>query len=191
MNNVGSYVPSQVSVSLFGVTIDGFSPTNIVTIDKEEATYTVEMAMDGSVTASLDKFAPYRVTMFLQSTSSANTWLHLVYKLFERYGAEFKMPLYIRDRSGDTSFFCTDVLFETVPSRELSNEITIVEWSFLCFAPNFKHGSNEDPNTIITTLNMLQSALTVASMFGVDLSSFSGQIKEYADNGVAQLKEMF
>ena len=46
MKNVGSYVPSQVSVSLFGVTIDGFSPTNIVTIDKEEATYTVERAMD-------------------------------------------------------------------------------------------------------------------------------------------------
>lgn len=191
MNEVGSYVPSAVEVSLFGVQIEDFSPESIVTIEKEEMSYSFDRAQDGSATATLDKFAPYRVTLHIQSTGSSNTWLHLIYKLFEKYGIEFKMPLYIKDKSGDTSFFATDVFFETVPSRQFTNEITTVEWSFICFSPSFTHGSNVEPNQIIETLNLLDKALSVANMFGVDLNGFKGKIKDYADTATSKLKEMF
>ena len=191
MKEVGSYVPSAVEASLFGIEVTGFSPSSIVTIEKDEPTFTFERAMDGSATAVVDKFAPYRVTLHLMSTSSDNNWFHLIYKLFEKYGIEFKMPLLIKDKSGDTSFFSTDVFFETVPPRELSNEITTVEWSFICFKPNFTHGSNVDPNQIVATLTMLDTALNLASMAGVDLSSFGSKIKGYADEATSKLKDMF
>lgn len=191
MREVGNYVPSAVEVSLFGVQATGFSPTNVVTIEKEEQSYTFTRAQDGSATATLDKFAPYRVTIHLMSTSSTNTWFHLIYKLFENYGVEFKMPLLVKDTSGDTSFFATDVFFETVPPRELSSEIQTVEWSFICFNPVFTHGSNVEPNQIIETLNLLHTALRVANMFGVDVSGFGNKIKGYADEASSKLKEMF
>lgn len=191
MAEVGSYVPSAVEVSLFGVTIDDFSPESIVRIEREEPSYSFERAQDGSATASLDKYAPYRVTLTLQQTGGSNTWIHLIYKLFEKHGVEFKMPLYIKDKSGDTSFFATDVFFETVPPRDFTNEISVVEWSFICFAPSFTHGGNVEPNQILETLNLLDKALTLANMSGVNLSGFKDKIKGFATDATTKLKEMF
>lgn len=188
---VASYAPSLVEVSLFGVQMEGFSSESVVRITKEEVTTTLEIAQDGSSKATVNKHTPYRVTVSLQSTSSANSWLHLIYKLYERAGVEFKMPLSIKDKSGDTNFFCTDVFFETVPDKEFNSTISVSEWSFLCVAPSYTYGGNIEPNQIIETLQLLAGALEVANMFGINLSGFTDQLTSFQQGAVSKLKGMF
>lgn len=188
---VASYAPSLVEVSLFGVQMEGFSSESVVRIAKEEVTTTLEVAQDGSAKASVNKHVPYRVTVSLQSTSSSNSWLHLIYKLYERAGVEFRMPLSIQDKSGDTNFFCTDVFFESVPDKEFSNTITVSEWTFLCVSPKYTYGGNVEPDQIIETLQLLAGALEVADMFGINLDSFNDQLVAFQQGAVSKLKEMF
>ena len=188
---IGSYVPSAVEASLFGIEIKGYTPDEAILIEKEEATVSLTFAQDGSATANLSKSSPYRVSISLQSTSATNTWFHLIYKLYERYGVDFKMPLYITDKNGDTSFFATEVFFENIPSVNKNKEVATHIWTFLCVNPSFTIGSNVDPDQIVQTLHMLYSALRVADMFGVDLSSFKSSIQDFSSSAVTKLKEMF
>lgn len=192
MNKViGNYVPSAVDVSLFGIEINEFSAESMVLIQKEDVTVSLQRAIDGTATARFDKYPPYRVTLNLQSTASANSWLHLIYKLYETYGADFKMPLSIKDKSGDTSFFCTDVFFENVPDTALTNKVENSEWVFLCHRASFTKGGNVDPSQIIETLQALDTALRVADMFGINLDNFSSKIEGYTQTAMTKLKEFF
>lgn len=189
--SLGSYVPSAVEASLFGITIDEFAKESMILIKKEDVTVKLQRAIDGTATARFDKYVPYRVTFSLQSTASANSWLHLIYKLYETYGADFKMPLSIKDKSGDTSFFCTDVFFESVPDTNLTRNVETSEWVFLCVNPSFTKGGNVDPSEIIETLQALDTALRVANMFGINLNNFASKIESYSTDAMNKIKEMF
>ena len=188
---IGSYVPSAVEASLFGVEISGYSPTEAILIEKENPTVSLTYAQDGTATANLNKFSPYRVSISLQSTSATNTWFHLIYKIYERYGVEFRMPLYIKDKNGDTSFFATEVFFENIPSINKNNQVATHVWVFLCADANLTIGSNVDPDQIVNTLHMLDSALRLADMFGINLSSFKDSIQSYSSEALTKLKGMF
>ena len=188
---VGNYAPSLVEVSLFGIEIDGFSKENAVTITKETVTNTHRKAMDGTTNVFLNKHSAYKVTITLQTTSGSNSWLHLIYKLYEKYGVDFKMPLSVVDKSGDSRFFCTDVYFESVPDTEFGSSISNSEWVFICHNPSYTKGGNVPVNDIIDTLQMLDGALRVANMFGVDLTSFSGKIDKFANEATERLRSIF
>jgi len=83
MKYLNSYVPSQVRCKIFGIPIEGFSESNIVDIERENDVTTFRKAMDGSRTAFKDKYGSYRLTFHVNQTSEANTWLHLLFKLYK------------------------------------------------------------------------------------------------------------
>lgn len=188
---VGNYAPSLVEVSLFGIEVEGFSPDSVVTITKDEVTNTHRTAMDGSANVFLNKYGVYRVNVTIQNTSGSNSWLHLIYKLYEKYGADFKMPLSIKDKSGDTTFFSVNTYFENVPETAFTSEVGSSEWTFLCFSPKFTKGGNVPNDALIETLQMLDGAISIAGMFGVSLSGFKNQIGNYVSDATDKLKEMF
>ena len=188
---IGSYVPSAISVSLFGVDVEGFAEDEAVLIEKEKETVSLTVAQDGTATANLDKTSAYRVTVSLASTSPTNTWFHLIYKLYERYGIEFRMPLYMVDKNGDTTFFATEVFFENIPSVNKGKTLATHQWVFLCINPSYTIGSGVNPDQLIKTLHMLDSALRVADTFGIDLTSFKDSVQDFAGSAVKTLKEMF
>lgn len=188
---VGNYVPSAVKVSLFGVSVDMFDTESMARITRAQDTTTFKRGMDGSATAVLDSTAPYTVSIFLQQTSGANSWFHLIYKLYERFGVEFKMPLSITDESGDTRFFCTDVFFENEPDTNLNGTLVPVEWRFGCFAPSFTKGGNVPTNQLIETMQLLTTALSLADMAGINLDSFSRFTEGAIKSTTALLKDRF
>lgn len=188
---VGNYTPSAVEVSLFGIKAEGFSPDSTVKVTRDSVSVTLQRATDGTATARLDKFVPYKVSVFLQNSSPTNSWFHLIYKMYETYGADFKMPLMVQDKSGDTRLFGTDVFFEKVPDTDFGNTMGTSEWVFLVVSPSFTKGGNVDPNEIIETLQMLDGAIRVAGMFGISLGGFESKISEFGSDAVSKLKEMF
>lgn len=188
---IASYAPSLVTASLFGVDIGTFSDTEMITISQEEVSAKPQRAMDGSATMYIDPNQPFRVKLTLMGGASENSWLHLVYKLFLTSADSFSMPLYIRDRGGDTSFFCTDVYFEKVPDKVFSNDLQPTEWVFLCFNPTYTYGSNVPQEQYVETLQMLSTVLSVANFVGINVSGFASQIQQYEDKAVNYLKGLF
>ena len=110
MKYLNSYVPSQVRCKIFGIPIEGFSESNIVDIERDNDVTTFRKAMDGSRTAFKDKYGSYRLTFHVNQTSEANTWLHLLFKLYQKTNVEFKMPIEVEERmsEGGTKFFALD-----------------------------------------------------------------------------------
>ena len=107
---LGSYRPDAIECSFFGIKIEGFTPDNAVTISKDEPTNTVRKAQDGSCTAFLEGNPTYKVVIHLQQSSGANDWIYLIHEICEKYGTTIKMPLLVKDLSGNTYFFATEVV---------------------------------------------------------------------------------
>lgn len=188
---LGNYVPDSVEFSLFGIQAEGFAEDSAIRISRDSVGVSLRRAMDGSTTAKLDKYVPYRVSVFLQNTSPTNDWFHLVYKMYETYGADFKMPLLAIDKSGQTKLFATDVVFEKVPDTDLDNKIGTSEWVFICVQPTFTKGGNVSPDELIETLQLLEGALSIAGMFGINFSNFESKIRDFGASSLAKLKQIF
>ena len=90
-----SYVPSLVKVRLFGIELEGLSKESFVTIERIDHTNTFRKALDGNRTVFIDRYATYRVTINVSQVSETNEFLHTIYKLYLKTGANFKMPLEI------------------------------------------------------------------------------------------------
>ena len=121
-----TYAPSLVRVKLFGINLDGFSPDGVVDIERDEGATTFRKAMDGSRTAFVDRYGTYRVSIHLMQTSPTNTWLHQLYKVYQKIGVEFKIPIEIEDKSNNSdksTFAATDVFFESEPSTNYTSAI--------------------------------------------------------------------
>lgn len=95
------------------------------------------------------------------------------------------------DKNGDTTFFATEVFFENIPSVNKGKTLATHQWVFLCVNPSYTIGSGVNPDQLIKTLHMLDSALRVADTFGIDLTSFKDSVQDFAGSAVKTLKEMF
>lgn len=176
---IGEYRPSAVDISLFGVSTELMSDDVFARIEEIDVTSKVKRSMGSSSMIITDSETPYRVTINLSSASGSNLWIHLLYKIYVKYGADFKMPLSIKDKSGDTSFFSSNTYFEGLPPTELGTGLTQSSWSFICFTPSFTKGGNTPPHQIVETLQMLDSVLSAADSFGIDFSNFTTYIENF------------
>lgn len=188
---VASYTPSSVECSILGILLEGFTPDKIVEITKDEATNTIKKAMDGSITTTLNSKPTYKVTFYLQSTSPSNDWIHLLHKLAELHGNVFKMPILIKDKSGSTFFFSSDLVFDNVPTTSLTNKTEESAWSFTCANCSFTKGGNVEDYQLLETLQYLKQALEIADMFGFNLGEFESKISQFSTSAFNQLKNKF
>lgn len=168
-----SYAPSLVRVKLFGMNVECFSPEGIADIERTENATTTRKATDGSRTAFVDRYATYRVSIHLMQASPSNTWLHQLFKVYQRLGVEFKIPIDIDDKSDDSdfsTFSAVDVFFETEPSTSYtSTGDAVTTWVFECHDGKYsRHGAYSD-NDVVEKLSYLFEILDTAEMFGVSL----------------------
>lgn len=185
-----TYVPSSVKVSLFGIGISGFSNSNVVDIERIDNATTFRKAMDGSQTAFMDKYGSYRVTIHLNQTSESNTWLHLLFKLYQRVGVEFKMPLMIEEKipNGGTTFTSLDTFFETEPNTSFNSGFETKPWVFVCNNASYVQQGTQTSNDLIEAIQLIIRAIELSQNFGIDLSDIQDSLVNSIESSMDALK---
>ena len=185
-----TYVPSSVKVSLFGIGISGFSNSNVVDIERIDNATTFRKAMDGSQTAFMDKYGSYRVTIHLNQTSESNTWLHLLFKLYQRVGVEFKMPLMIEEKipNGGTTFTSLDTFFETEPNTSFNSGLETKPWVFVCNNASYVQQGTQTSNDLIEAIQLIIRAIELSQNFGIDLSDIQDSLVNSIESSMDALK---
>lgn len=188
-----SYVPSLVKVRLFGVELEGLSKDSFVTIERTDATNTFRKSLDGNRTVFVDKYATYRVSINLSQVSESNEFLHTIYKLYLKTGANFKMPLEVEETNkwGGTSFMSSDTYFETEPNAEFSSESGDRHWTFICHDGAYSLKGTSDAGFITDALRSALWMIDTATAFGLDLSGVLGMVERGAREAEQRLKDLF
>lgn len=177
-----TYAPSEVDANVLGIGVEGWANGEFISITPESPSFTFKRAMDGSTQAKLNRYQSYLVTLTLDQSSPTNTYLHLVYKLFRRYGMPFALPLLIRDKSGSTTFFATDVWIENEPSTSFSTTLTTAKWEFRCQNASYTKGGNGDNNMAVEIVSAITTAVGLAGVLGVDFGDFEGILNQTVES---------
>lgn len=193
MKYLNSYVPSQVRCKIFGIPIEGFSESNIVDIERENDVTTFRKAMDGSRTAFKDKYGSYRLTFHVNQTSEANTWLHLLFKLYQKTNVEFKMPIEVEEKmqEGGTRFFALDCFFENEADTNFASDVGVKTWSFICHGGTYTQQGTYENNELYDKIQALVKVVDLAETFGIDLSLIENKGAEVFSNTMNKLKNLF
>lgn len=182
-----TYSPKDVNASILGIDVEGFTSDTFITITPDNPTFTYRRAMDGSTTATMNRFSTYTVVLTLHQSSPANTWLHLLYGLFKEQGIKFLMPVLIKDTRGSTSFFATDCWFDLEPTTTFSGKLENTEWRIKCNNGTYVKGGNGSNDEVTEIIGAIQLALDLAGTLGVDLGYFENVLNATVDNALASL----
>lgn len=193
MTYLSSYVPSQVRCKIFGIPIEGFSESNIVDIERENDVTTFRKAMDGSRTAFKDRYGSYRITFHVNQTSEANTWLHMLFKLYQKTGVEFKMPVEVEEKmnEGGTRFFAVDSFFENEANTSFASEVGTKTWVFICHNGTYTQQGTYESSELYDKIQSLVRVIELAETFGIDLSAIESKGAEVFSDTMDKLKNMF
>ena len=185
-----SYVPSQVKCRIFGIELEGLSETNIADIERDNNVTTFRKAMDGSQTAFLDKYGSYRVTFHVNQGSESNTWIHMLFKLYQKVGVELKMPIEIEEvmQDGGTRFTAFDCFFENEASTNFTNESDTKTWVFMCHNGVYTQRGTYESNELYEKLQTIIRMIELSQAVGLDLSSFSSKIADSIESVSDKLK---
>lgn len=194
MSDLKSYIPSQVSCSIFGIAIEGFASDTVVDIERLEPATTYRKAMDGSLTAFLDRFGTYRVSFHLEQTSESNTILHLIFKIYEMTGINLAMPLMVQDKSGTTSFISVDTFFEVEAPSNFAQESDKAVWSFICHNASYTKGGNGDSQAMYKKIQSVMTFLTTVNSvtrgLGLDVSVLENKLTDGLSSAIDTFKNI-
>lgn len=194
MSNLRTYIPSEISCSIFGIEIQEFSTDSVVDIERLEAATTFRKAMDGSGTAFLDRYGTYRVTIHLEQTSESNTILHLIFKIYAMTGINLAMPLIITDRAGSTTFTSVDTFFENESPSNFGAESGTSTWTFLCHNAAYTKGGNGESQAMYAKLqSILAFVSTVQSVtkgLGLNVTALEDKLTTGLANAIQEVKNI-
>lgn len=194
MSNLRSYIPSEVSCTVFGIAINGFSSESVVDIERLEAATTFRKAMDGSGTAFLDKFGTYRVTIHLEQTSESNTILHLIFKIYQMSGVNLAMPLMVKDNAGSTSFISVDTFFENESPSNFASESGTSTWVFLCHNASYIKGGNGESNAMYSKLKSIvafaSNLQAITRGLDLDVSALQDKLTDGLSSAIQAVKNI-
>ena len=166
---VSTYSPSDVSV-IYGLKhISGFVDGSFISIKRETPVFSHSRSMDGHCAISVQKYSTYTVTLTLAQTSSSNQFLHSLQKTMMKSLTKLdstspfsglsslsgiktivsnvisKLPFIIKDSSGNSVFFGTDVWLSEEPEVVYSAGMEGRTWTIKCLnASSSIAGNNDD-----------------------------------------------
>ena len=182
------YSPADVSITFAGKSISGFPDSGaFIEISRETPLFSNKRSMDGQVEIVVKKYSTYKVTITLSQSSQSNEYLSYLKSLQQKRTKKAKergligisqlnslfgnisslvgkMPLIVKNSSGNALFFATDVWIETEPTVSYSDDITERVWQLRCF--NSTHviaGQESDDNLLeaLTAVEALSSGFEV------------------------------
>jgi len=166
---VSTYSPCDVSV-IYGLKhLNGFMDGSFVSIKRETPIFNHQRSMDGHCAISVQKYSTYTVTITLAQTSSSNQFLHSLQKTMMKSLTKLdstspfsglsslsgikttvsnvisKLPFIIKDGSGNSVFFGTDVWLSEEPEVVYSAGMEGRTWTIKCLnASSSIAGNNDD-----------------------------------------------
>jgi hypothetical protein len=161
-----TYSPSDVSITLAGKPIEGFSDGEFIRVTRESPLYTSKRAMDGTVAVTQQRYSKWTVVITLAQSSPSNNFLDGVQKILAEYNVAAMqwLPLIIKDNSGDTMFFAKDVWIEQVPEQVFGKDMSVREWTIVCNdVTSIIGGNSEDVDSVTEALQAVGVLLTAAS----------------------------
>lgn len=178
-----TYVPSDVTLNVLGLDVEGYTDGTFISIQPEKQTYSFRRTFDGSTMAIRDKWQTYKLTITLHQTSPSNNWLHLLYTLFKEYNIPFVIPILMRDKSGSTTFFASDCWFEKEPVANFGSQVGDTAWEIRCNNGVMRLGGNGGVGAVFEIVAAIQGALALAGNLGIDLGIF----QESLENTVTEI----
>lgn len=177
--SVYTYSPSDISVTLAGRKLYGFSDNQVVSIKRETPVFSHSRSMDGNVVVTVSRYSTYTVTVTLAQTSPANQFLHQVQKLQTNAVSVLnskspfsglsslskvkavssnlmtKIPLIIK--SDNSIFFSTQVWLEEEPEVSYAKGVENRVWKIKCFSASHTIAGAEDDNDFLEALAAIQT----------------------------------
>lgn len=127
----GSYDPSQVSVIVGGVIVDGWSDGDAIKAERAEDNYMTKVGIDGSVGRARNANKMGTFTFTLKSTSPANAALSALCAVDDLINDGLvAFPIAIVDGSGKDLAGATQCWIQKVPPLVKGKEVGDNEWIF-------------------------------------------------------------
>jgi hypothetical protein len=126
MSKIYTYSPEDVSVSVNGAVITGFSEGTFITAEREEDAFTKVVGSDGDVTRSKNPNKSGTIALTLKGSSAGNDTLTALASLDEIDGSGIAAVM-VKDNSGRT--VCAGKgWIQKLPTVEFAKEVTDREW---------------------------------------------------------------
>ena len=182
------YSPADVSITFAGKSISGFPDSGaFIEISRETPLFSNKRSMDGQVEIVVKKYSTYKVTITLSQSSQSNEYLSYLKSLQQKRTKKAKergligisqlnslfgnisslvgkMPLIVKNSSGNALFFATDVWVESEPTISYSDTVSERVWQLRCFnATHVIAGQDSDDNLLeaLTAVEALSSGFEV------------------------------
>jgi len=187
---VSTYSPSDVSV-IYGLKhISGFMEGSFVSIKRETPIFNHVRSMDGHCAISVQKYSTYTITLTLAQTSSSNQFLHSLQKTMMKSLTKLdstspfsglsslsgikttvsniisKLPFIIKDGSGNSVFFGTDVWLSEEPEVVYSAGMEGRTWTIKCLNASSSIAGNNDDDLLAELAGIGAIAESVTGIIG-------------------------
>lgn len=193
MANLYTYAPYLVEVSIFGIKLKGLSPSTMAEIVRDKPSATYRKAQDGTMTVFRDRYATHKVSVHIDQTSESNTILHLIYKLYQTTGVEFKIPIIVSEKTemGGTQFTAFDCFFESEPDTTFADTSGDKVWTFICHNGSYSQAGTYEESDLFESIQTIITVIETASAFGLNLGVLQDKLTTSFNNTMSKAKALF
>lgn len=138
---VKTYNPSDVTVIVAGIPIEGFADGTFITAERRNPAWNLAVGSDGEGARSYSSDKSGTITLTLMQTSASNDLLQQLFNADERTG-DGVGPFLLVDRSGRTLIDAESCWISNQASAEFGREVANREWTIETEALNFNLGGN-------------------------------------------------
>ena len=135
------YDPGEVQLSFFGVIPTGFAEGTMITVERDEKTWTKKVGADGEVARTRVRNSSGKITFTLMSTSSSNLELAALIIADEVSGAGVG-PAFVKDNSGNDLHAAAEAWLDGPPPAEYGDESSDREYVLDCADLDMFSGGN-------------------------------------------------
>ncbi|MCG8433490.1 MAG: DUF3277 family protein [Gammaproteobacteria bacterium] len=140
------YDPSEVSITLGTITVEGYADGTFVTVEDDEDAYSMQVGSDGESTRSKSNNRGATITLTTLQGSSSNDLLSALHNLDRNSsGGAGIRPLLIKDNNGTHLYTAETAWVQKRPGSEFAREATGREWTIRTNNLVSLDGSNNAP----------------------------------------------
>lgn len=136
-----TYDAKKVICIINGVILSGFSDGDMVSVERNEDTFSLQVGTDGESTRSKSNNKSGRFTFSLMQTSASNAALTTIAKLDE-LGNAGAVAVMVKDTSGSSVYSASQAWLVKPPTAELGREAGAREWVFETGELEWAEGGN-------------------------------------------------
>ena len=182
--------PSQIYLNVLGFSVEGFSKGSFVTVEQVEQNFNQRVSLKGKVKLFNNKNVPYKLEFTVDDSCSANTWLHALCKLQQKYGVAFPIPVFYKDNLGSSSFFCK-AAYIVEPRKVNSTTHETIQWVMICNNSSNSIGGNVADDGLARILSGLSTIIGLQGALGVDLSVVASMAQAITQKAATGLTGLF